>query len=183
MILYAFLPIYLALLYRIKTVYLSFMDFCSYQLRFISLNTHRQAMLFLLSFVVVSNLACLACPILKLHAKCALKRTIQKFTKTKPSVSSFVVAIKYAHIRDLRHTKRVVQACRASVSWACFQLYRGASRIFSKRGLWVWEFKATVPGPKKWGRGRGRVMFEYVDFLHFDFRGINLSNVRRYIKD
>ena len=46
--------------------------------------------------------------ILKLHAKCASKRTLavtystlQKFTKTKPSVSSFVVAIKYAHIRDL----------------------------------------------------------------------------------
>ena len=26
-------------------------------------------------------------------------------------------------------------------------------------------------------------MFEYVDFLHFDFRGINFSNVRYYIKD
>ena len=30
------------------------------------------------------------------------------------------------------------------------------------------------------GGGRGRVMFEYVDFLHFDFRGINFSNLRHY---
>ena len=34
------------------------------------------------------------------------------------------------------------------------------------------------PAPKEWGRGsvRDGVMFEYVDFLHFDFRGINLSH-------
>ena len=30
------------------------------------------------------------------------------------------------------------------------------------------------------GMGEGRVMFEDVDFLYFDFRGINLSNSRRY---
>ena len=30
-----------------------------------------------------------------------------------------------------------------------------------------------------WGGG-GRVMFEYEDFRHFDFRGINLSNLRHY---
>ena len=28
--------------------------------------------------------------------------------------------------------------------------------------------------------GRGSVMFEYVDFLHFNFRGINLSHLRHY---
>ena len=28
-------------------------------------------------------------------------------------MSVFVFSIKYAHIRDLRHAKRVVQACRA----------------------------------------------------------------------
>ena len=49
-------------------------------------------------------------------------------------------------------------------------LCRGGSRIFSKRGLQVWEFKANVPGPRN-GVGEGwewdrvtkvRVMFEYV---------------------
>ena len=31
--------------------------------------------------------------------------------------------------------------------------------------------KINVPGPKECGRGsvRVKVMFEYVDFLHFDF--------------
>ena len=149
MILYAFLPIYLALLYRIKTVYLSFMDFSSYQLRFISLNTHRQAMLFLLSFVVVSNLACLACPILKLHAKCALKRTIQKFTKTKPSVSSFVVAIKYAHIRDLRHTKRVVQACRERA----FSFTGGHPGFFQRGGCEYESSRQPSQGRRNEGGG------------------------------
>ena len=28
--------------------------------------------------------------------------------------------------------------------------------------------------------GRGSVMFEYVDFLHFNFRGINLSHLGHY---
>ena len=28
------------------------------------------------------------------------------------------------------------------------------------------------------GGGGGEVMFKYVDFLHFDFRGINLPNLR-----
>ena len=49
-------------------------------------------------------------------------------------------------------------------------LCRGGSRIFSKRGLQVWEFKANVPGSRN-GVGEGwewdrvtkvRVMFEYV---------------------
>ena len=37
---------------------------------------------------------------------------------------------------------------------------------------------ANVPGPKEWARGsvRDGAMFEYVDFLHFDFRGINLRH-------
>ena len=78
------------------------------------------------------------------------------------------------HIRDLRHTKHVVQACRERA----FTFTGADPGFFSKRGLWVLEFKATVPGPKKWGSGRGRVVLDYVDF-----RGINLSNVRRYIKD
>ena len=33
------------------------------------------------------------------------------------------------------------------------------------------------PRTKGMGEGEG-VMFKYVDFLHFDFRGINLSNLR-----
>ena len=36
---------------------------------------------------------------------------------------------------------------------------------------------------KGMGEGDGRVMFGYVDFLHFDFKGINLSNVRHHVKD
>ena len=35
------------------------------------------------------------------------------------------------------------------------------------------------PRAKEMGEGKGGgVMFKYVDFLHFDFRGINLSNLR-----
>ena len=33
------------------------------------------------------------------------------------------------------------------------------------------------PRAKGIGEGEGRLMFGYVDFLHFDFRGINLSIV------
>ena len=56
----------------------------------------------------------------------------------------------------------------------------GVDPGFFQRG-----FKANVPGPKEWGkeRWRGRVMLVYVGFLHFDFRGINFSNVRYYVKD
>ena len=36
------------------------------------------------------------------------------------------------------------------------------------------------PRAKGMGEGEGRVMFDYVDFRHFDFRGINLSNLRHY---
>ena len=39
--------------------------------------------------------------------------------------------------------------------------------------------RAKVSGANvQWGRGgvRDGVMFEYVDFLHFDFRGINLRH-------
>ena len=36
------------------------------------------------------------------------------------------------------------------------------------------------PRAKGMGEGEGRVMFEHVDFLHFDFTGINLSNLRHY---
>ena len=68
------------------------------------LNT--QAISFLESFSLVSNLACLACLILKLHATCAIKCTLTvtyntpqetndlaKTTKTKVGVSFFVVPI------------------------------------------------------------------------------------------
>ena len=44
-----------------------------------------------------------------------------------------------------------------------------------------------VPGKRLKAKGMGegdrRVMFGYVDFFHFDFRGVNLSNVRHYVKD
>ena len=35
-------------------------------------------------------------------------------------------------------------------------MVRGGSRIFFKEGVVsMREFKANVPGPKEWGRGRG----------------------------
>ena len=64
-----------------------------------------------------------------MNAKCAIKRTLTvtykqkiwrvKFTKTKPSVSFFVVAILYAHIRDLIHAKRVVSVLSPLASKSC----------------------------------------------------------------
>ena len=33
------------------------------------------------------------------------------------------------------------------------------------------SLRTPMPGPIELGRRRRRVMFEYVDFLHFDFRG------------
>ena len=41
--------------------------------------------------------------------------------------------------------------------------------------------QGKLPRTKKMGEGEGGgLMFKYVDFLHFDFRGINLSNLRHY---
>ena len=84
-----------------------------------------------------------------MHAKCALKRTLtvtystlQKFTKTKPSVSSCVVAIRYAHIRD--QGKRVVQACRERAF-----TFTGADAGFFERGGCKYE------SSRQMSQGRG----------------------------
>ena len=50
---------------------------------------------------------------------------------------------------------------------------------FFKEGV-VMRVQGKRPRAKgmREGEGGGGVMFKYVDFLHFDFRGINLSNLR-----
>ena len=57
-------------------------------------------------------------------------------------------------------------------------IIQGRIQDFSKKGV----VSMRVQGKRRRGKGmgEGRVMFEYVDFLYFDFRGINLSNSRRY---
>ena len=87
-----------------------------------------------------------------MHAKCALKRTLQKFTKTKPSVSSFVVAIKYAHIRDLRHTKRVVQACRERA----FTFTGADPGFFFKEGVVSMRVQSKRPRAEEMREGEGK---------------------------
>ena len=47
---------------------------------------------------------------------------------------------------------------------------------FFKEGV-VMSIQGKRPRAKRMGKGEGG-MFKYVDFLHFDFRGINLSNLR-----
>ena len=59
-------------------------------------------------------------------------------------------------------------------------MVRGGSRIFFKEGVVSMRVQGKRPRAKGMGEGKGRVMFEHVDFLHFDFRGINLSNLRDY---
>ena len=52
---------------------------------------------------------------------------------------------------------------------------------FFQRGGCKYESSRQTPqGQRNGGGGSWRVMFEYVDFRHFDFRGINLSNLRHY---
>ena len=59
-------------------------------------------------------------------------------------------------------------------------MVRGGSRIFFKEGVVSMRVQGKRPRAKGMGEGEGRVMFEHVDFLHFDFRGTNLSNLRHY---
>ena len=64
-------------------------------------------------------------------------------------MSSFVVAIKYAHIRDLRHTKRVVQACRERAF-----TFTGADPGFFQRGGCKYESsRQTSQGLRNEGGG------------------------------
>ena len=45
--------------------------------------------------------------------------------------------------------------------------------FFQSGGCNFENSRQTYPRPREWGRvGRVRVMFESVDFLHLDFRGI-----------
>ena len=61
--------------------------------------------------------------------------------------------------------------------------FQGLIQDFVKEGVVSMRVQGKHPGAKGMGEEEGRVMFGYVGFLHFDFRGINLSNVRHYIKD
>ena len=59
--------------------------------------------------------------------------------------------------------------------------YAGADPGFFQRGGCEYESsRQTSQGQRNVVGGSWRVMFEYVDFRHFDFRGINLSNLRHY---
>ena len=52
---------------------------------------------------------------------------------------------------------------------------------FFKRGGCKYESsRQTSRGQRNGGGGSWRVMFEYADFRHFDFRGMNLSDLRHY---
>ena len=59
-------------------------------------------------------------------------------------------------------------------------MVRGISRIFFEEEVVSIRVQGKRPRAKGMGEGEGRVMFEHVDFFHFDFRGINLSNLRHY---
>ena len=54
----------------------------------------------------------------------------------------------------------------------------GADPGFFQKGGCKYESSRQTSQGQRNGGGEG--MFEYVDFLYFDFRGINLSNSRRY---
>ena len=57
----------------------------------------------------------------------------------------------------------------------------GADPGFFRRGGCKYESsRQTSRGQWNGGGGSWRVMFEYIDFRHFDFKGINLSNLRHY---
>ena len=53
---------------------------------------------------------------------------------------------------------------------------QGRIHDFFKEGVVSMRVQGKRPRTKGMGEG-GEVMFEYVDFLHFDFRGMNLSNL------
>ena len=53
---------------------------------------------------------------------------------------------------------------------------QGRIQDFFKEGIVSMRVQGKRPRARGMGKGRGRTMFEYVDFRHFDFRGINLSN-------
>ena len=52
--------------------------------------------------------------------------------------------------------------------------------FFQRGGCKSKSSSQTSQGQRNGGGGSWRVMFEYVDFRHFDFSGINLSNLRHY---
>ena len=58
---------------------------------------------------------------------------------------------------------------------------QGRIQDYFKEGVVSMRVQGERPRAKGMERGRERVMF--LDFLHFDFRGINLSNVRHNNKD
>ena len=55
---------------------------------------------------------------------------------------------------------------------------QGRIQEFFPRGGCNESARQTFQGQRNGGGGGRGLMFKYVDFLHFDFRGINLSNLR-----
>ena len=45
---------------------------------------------------------------------------------------------------------------------------QGRIQDFFKKGVVSMRVQGKRPGAREWGRGSWRVMFEYVDFRHFD---------------
>ena len=83
--------------------------------------------------------------------------TLQKFTKTKPSVSSCVVAIRYAHIRDLRQGKRVVSVLSP---------LQGRMQDFLKEGVVSMrvEGKCLRAEEMREGKGKGNIVCRFSSF-------------------
>ena len=75
-----------------------------------------------------------------------------------------------------------------SVTILCFHLKVSKKTVvlqrriqdYLKEGVVSMRVQGKRPWAKKWGRGSWGVMFEYIDFRRFDWRGINLSNLRHY---
>ena len=66
-------------------------------------------------------------------------------------------------------------------SFALFLIHSdnyGRIQDFFKEGIVSIRVQGKRPRANGMGEERGKIMFEYVDFRHFDFRGINLSNLR-----
>ena len=75
-------------------------------------------------------------------------------------------------------------SCFICYFFSTFVIAKGRIQDYSKEGVVSMRVQGERPRAKGMEEGEGgreRVMF--VDFLHFDFRGINLSNVRHYNKD
>ena len=73
-------------------------------------------------------------------------------------------------LRRLRHMAITIYMRIRVISIFVRTSAQGRIQDFSKKGVVSMRNQGKRPRGK--GMGEGRVMFEYVDFLHFAFRGI-----------